>query len=73
MAEYSTRVHGPASAAPTVTHLVARCKVCGSQWQVRSGNSDDARGCQLCDAPKEAITLISERPTYGGATLYTSR
>lgn len=62
----SDRTCFPADEAPTVTHEYARCQVCNTQWQIRSGNRDDAQGCSFCDAPKEAITVISEAPDYGG-------
>ena len=55
--------------APTlvtnVTELVAHCQVCGVQWEVKSPNRDDARGCSFCDAPKRAITVVSEKAGYG--------
>ncbi len=60
--------HGPASEAPQVTNKVARCKVCHTQWQVKSFADPpaDAQGCPFCDAPARAITIISERPGYEG-------
>ena len=61
---------GPSDTAPVVTNKVAKCQVCGVQWQVKSPNLDDARGCSFCDAPKEAITIVSEAPTYGKAMIY---
>ncbi len=64
MADYSTTTHGPAATAPSVTNLVAKCAVCGCQWQVRSPNRDDARACGFCGAPESAISIISERPDY---------
>jgi len=67
MATYSTTVCTAADNAPSVTHLVARCAVCGVSWQVRSENGDDAKGCSFCDAPEEAISITSEQPGYGGA------
>lgn len=66
MSTYPTYIHGPGDTARTQTQLVARCQVCGVEWQVRSPNRDDARGCSFCDAPKEAITIISEHPAYRG-------
>jgi hypothetical protein len=44
----------------SVTHLCAKCKVCGAQWQIKSPNLDDAKGCSFCDAPASAIIVISE-------------
>ena len=49
-----------------VTELVAHCQVCGVQWVVQSPNRDDARGCSFCDAPKRAITVVSEKAGYDG-------
>lgn len=66
MADYSTRVHGPTSEAPAVTERLARCQVCGVEWQIRSETDADAEGCSFCDAPADAVTLISEAPDYGG-------
>lgn len=59
---YSTTIHGPAADAPAVTNKVASCKVCGSQWQVRSFASPptDAQGCPLCHADDSAITISQE-------------
>lgn len=62
----SDRTIAPASEAPTVTHEYAKCQVCHTQWQVKSPNRDDAQGCSFCDAPKEAITIVSEAPDYLG-------
>ncbi len=62
----SDRTIAPADEAPEVTHEYARCQVCGTEWQVRSPNRDDAQGCSFCDAPKEAITVVSEAPSYQG-------
>lgn len=56
-----------ASAPRYTTDLYAKCAVCGVQWQIRSGNKDDARGCSFCDAPKEAISIHSEKPDYSGS------
>lgn len=65
-----SQIHGPASEAPTVSNLVAHCNVCGVEWHVKATEPpyDDAQGCALCDAPKEAITLVSEKPTYGSGS-----
>jgi hypothetical protein len=49
----------------SVTELVAHCQVCGVQWEVKSPNRDDAEGCSFCDAPKRAITVVSEKAGYG--------
>jgi hypothetical protein len=70
MTDYSTTVHTPYSSAPTVTNLYAKCQVCGTSWQVRSPNRGDAKGCSFCDAPESAITVVSEKPDFGGATVY---
>lgn len=59
MAE-NTRIHGPASEAPSVTNLVAHCRVCGIQWQVKSDNRDDIKGCSFCDAGDSAIYTTRE-------------
>ena len=61
---YPTDMHGPASEARSQTNKVARCNVCGFEWQMR-GNFDN-KGCPFCDAPKRAITIISEAPDYCG-------
>ena len=63
---YRTDIHGPADQARAVTHLYAKCQVCGVTWVIRSPNRDDAKGCSFCDAPEEAITVISEHPDYSG-------
>lgn len=55
-----------ASISPYTTGLYAKCAVCGVQWQIKSGNKDDARGCSFCDAPKEAVSIHSEKPDYSG-------
>jgi len=70
MTDYSTKIHLPYSSAPTVTNLYAKCQVCGTSWQVKSPNRDDAKGCAFCDAPEEAITVVSEEPTYGNAIIF---
>lgn len=62
MATYPTDVHGPPADAPHVTGLYAVCQVCGAQWQVRSDDQADAKGCAFCDAPAKAITILSEKP-----------
>jgi len=59
-----------AADAPYVTGKVAHCVVCGVQWQVRSDNNDDAKGCKFCGAPESAIVVTSEAATYGGAQYY---
>ena len=58
MADESTRIHGPSSAAPAVTEKVARCEVCGVQWAVRG--DPDREGCSFCDAPASAVEVDSE-------------
>lgn len=50
----------PAAKAPAVTGKVAKCQVCGVQWQVKSPNNDDAKGCSFCGASKAAISIIRE-------------
>lgn len=63
MADYTTRTHTPADKAPTVTNVVCKCQVCGSEWQHWGQNN---KGCGFCGAPANAITKISEAPGYGG-------
>jgi hypothetical protein len=67
MANYPTDVYGPADSAPKVTGIVAVCKVCGFEWQVRSFAGTDAKGCGFCGAPEEAIRTYNEEPGYGYA------
>lgn len=71
MATYSTTIHQPAATAPAVTHKYARCTVCGIEWQIQSDQSPpaDGQGCGFCDAPSNAIVIISEGPSYGGAII----
>ena len=62
-----TDMHTASTDAPKVSELVARCVVCGAQWQVR-GDSD-VQGCKFCDAPggrgwNSAIEIIPETPVY---------
>lgn len=53
--------------APTLTDLVAICQVCHVQWAVQAGGDHaDAKGCSFCDAPANAITIISEAPDFSG-------
>jgi len=66
MATYRTDICTAAANAPSVTYLYAKCQVCGVEWQVRSPTRADAQGCSFCDAPAEAITVISEAADYGG-------
>jgi hypothetical protein len=73
MAIYSTRVHGPADEAPGVTERFAHCQVCGAEWQIRSETEADAEGCSFCDAPAGAVTVLSERPDYGGVRVRVGR
>lgn len=61
MANEPTTVHGPDAGKPQVTGWVAHCKVCGTQWQVRSFDKADAQGCQFCGAGKSAIRLENEK------------
>ncbi|NLD42346.1 MAG: hypothetical protein GX657_02510 [Chloroflexi bacterium] len=68
MAEYLTNQCGPADRAPTVTHKVARCTVCGVEWQVRAAGVDD-QGCAFCGAPRRAIRIQSERPDHSGSLI----
>lgn len=70
MTNEPTWIHLPSSQAPSMTDEVAICAVCHAQWQVRSENRDDARGCPFCGAPERAISIHSEAPTYGGARVY---
>ena len=70
MTNYPTDIHIASDNAPTTTGKVARCQVCGVEWQVRSGSNADAQGCSFCNAPARAIRIRSEKPTYGGATIY---
>ena len=66
MGDYPTDIHGPADQARTVTHLYAKCQVCGITWAIRSPTGADEKGCSFCDAPEDAITIISEHPDYSG-------
>jgi len=72
MATYPTDIHGPASAAPAVTNLVARCAVCKTEWQVQSEDLTDAKVCPFCGVGNDygAITTYSEAPGYGGVKIY---
>lgn len=69
MTPASMRIYGPSASAPKVTNEVARCRVCGAQWQVKSDKREDAQGCAFCGAPAEAITIESEAPDFGGAII----
>ena len=55
----------PADEAPGVTDEVCICQVCGTQWASRG--PADIKGCSFCDAPEEAVTVVSEAAAYGGA------
>lgn len=66
----SDRTCFPADDAPAVTNKIAICQVCGVQWQVKSPSLDDAKGCSFCDAPEDAIAVVSEKPTFGPAMVY---
>lgn len=57
-----TDMHLPAEQAPTPTYKVAHCKVCKTQWEVKSGDKTDAKGCNFCGADKTAVTITDERP-----------
>lgn len=57
---------GPSDGAPSVTNKYAKCNVCGTQWQVQNVDGDDAKGCSFCNAPAKAISILSEKPDYGG-------
>lgn len=72
MTTYPTDMHGPSDTARAQTNKVARCQVCGAQWQIQSAASPpaDAQGCGFCDAPAKAIVIISEAPDYGPAIKY---
>lgn len=59
-----TRTCYPADEAPAVTEEVCHCQVCGVQWASRG--PADTKGCSFCDAPEEAVTVVSEAPDYGG-------
>ena len=56
----STDIHAPDSTAPVVTGRVAKCRVCGVQWQVQSEDNTDAQACQFCGAGPTAIAIINE-------------
>ncbi len=64
MAEYKTDICAPADQAPQTTGKYAKCAVCGVQWQIRSFSNADAQACTFCGAPREAISIISEKPDY---------
>lgn len=66
MARCSERMCGAEDEAPAVTGRVAICQVCGTQWQVRSETDADVKGCSFCDAPAEAVMVVSEAPDYSG-------
>jgi hypothetical protein len=70
MTTYSTDIHGPAADARATTGYVAKCTVCGVQWQIRSPNNDDAKGCNFCGAGEDAINLANESNTDYEATIY---
>lgn len=62
-----TTIHGPADEAPFVTNLYAKCGLCGVQWQIKSPNLDDARGCSFCGITDEgSISIIYEGPSSTG-------
>jgi len=61
-----TRCLWPADETPHLTHKYAKCQVCGVTWAIRSDAGTDAQGCSFCDAPANAVTVISEKPDYSG-------
>lgn len=67
---YPTDIHGPSETARTQTNRYAKCQVCGFEWQIKSPTNADAKGCSFCDAPEDAITILSEAPGYGEAVKY---
>ena len=69
MSRPSDRTCYPAADAPPTTDLVAHCQVCGVQWAVQDSKRGDAKGCSFCDAPENAITIVSEAPDYGGLVI----
>jgi hypothetical protein len=64
MATYSTDICAPADEAPATMDKVARCKVCGVEWAVKSPTGADTKGCAFCGAGEDAVTVSSETPTY---------
>lgn len=67
MTDYPRSCH-PASEAPSVTEKVARCAVCGVQWQVKARGTD-TKGCAFCGAPARAIRVHDEGPDFSGGLL----
>ena len=57
---YPTDIHGPAADARATTGEVARCSVCNTEWQIRSFEREDAKGCPFCQADERAITIHDE-------------
>lgn len=53
----------PTDQKPTVTNLVARCRACGVEWQVRGGS--DTMACNFCGAGKAAIAVENEEFSDG--------
>jgi len=66
MANEPTDIHGPTADAPFVTNLYAKCKLCQFQWQLRSENLDDAKGCVACGVAGDAVRIYYEGPDVGG-------
>lgn len=66
MATFSTKIHTPAASAPATSGKVAKCGLCGVQWQVRDLGPDeiDAQRCDFCGASDEAISIINEDNNY---------
>lgn len=52
---------GPASEARPQTNLVARCVLCGVEWQVKGEGTDD-KACAFCGCAR--VNVFSETPDY---------
>lgn len=65
MTNYPTDVYGPAASAPRTSGVIARCKVCGFEWDV--WGDSDTMGCPYCHADDRAVTLHNEEPDFGHA------
>jgi hypothetical protein len=63
MSGESTKIHGPADSAPSVSNIIAHCKVCGVEWAVSGDFNNNVRGCAFCDAPAEALSYTQEERT----------
>lgn len=66
---YPTNIHGPSADAKPTTGELARCSVCGTEWQIKSFDRADAKSCSFCGANEKAISIHDESPTFGGATI----